>query len=163
MFRPLAVCKTIKMPGQPASVARETAERFWRSRDVKFVEESEHLIIGKRGSIVANWTSYDQAQVLVTLTLLFDEPEAISARMEVNTIGQCMTDWTKAYFYLEMRTFANKMTGSDPLDKEWRYFKKERDKSAVLWSVSAMLLGNRMPRKDRYFFLSVDDLVGSNL
>jgi len=163
MFKPLVVCKSIDLPGSDPDATRERAKAFWLSRGMKFTQDDYHVMIGKRGSMVANWTSFDQGQLLATVTLLFDKTEAVTARMEVNTIGQSMTDWTKAYFFLEMRTFASTLERSDALETEWRYFKKGRARAAFLWSCSAMLLGNHMPKKDRAFFLSVDDMVQSNL
>jgi hypothetical protein len=163
MFKPLVVCKSIDLPGRDPDATRAQVKEFWLSRRIEFTQDDEHVMIGQRGNMVANWTSFDQGQILASLTLLFDKPDSVAARMEVNTIGQCMTDWTKAYFFLEMRTFASMLSHNDSLKTEWQYFKKGRDRAAFLWSCSAMLLGNHMPGKDRAFFLSVDDLVHSNL
>jgi len=142
----LEVVKTIHVPVWDEQ-ARQRVTTFWQGRGVAFSEVTTGRLRGHRGSLWGNLTSYDMGKFLANLTISQVGPTELLCQLDVDTRGQDITEWNRAYWGLEMDTLESFLLHGDQKEEEWEQFLKESKAAAWQWSLSFRRLGRKMPRK----------------
>jgi len=140
---------------------RNKAKEFWQRQNFEFTESSDHMMQGKRGTLVQNFCCCDPSRVTSTLTITSLEPNKIDAAIVVNTTFQLWSDWDKAFVQLEMATFESYLLFDDAKETSWKEFRKWYNFAAVRAYTTFNLRGYRMTTKERtrfqeYLQLSMD-------
>lgn len=118
---------------------------YWGQENMTFVEASP-LFRAHRGSLLFNGFAVDPAKVKSELTISCYEA-SFDCLLRVDTRLQDMTDWTKAFFHLEMNTFESFLLYHDRQDQLWSSFFREFDAAFVRWYMTFMFAGRRMTRE----------------
>ncbi len=147
MFKPYIVTKTITLPAWDEAT-REKTKKFWSDRRMSWLESSDTVLHGERGSLLWNPFAINPGLVKATLLMTWTEPHSLDCCIHVNTAFQDMTDWTKAYFDFEMRTLETFLLEDDLQDELWKSFHSGFNLAALRWSMSGMMLGRRMSRTE---------------
>ena len=142
----LQVVKTIQVPIWDEQ-AKQKVITFWQGRGITFGEVTEGHLRGHRGSLWGNMTSYDMSKLLANLTISQIGPNEIVCQLDVDTRGQDITDWNKAYWQLEMDTLESSLLHGDQKEETWQQFRKDSKAAAWQWSLSFARFGRKMPRK----------------
>lgn len=123
---------------------KELALKYWESRNFK-CQLKPHSLIGKRGSIYGNLTSYNMSKLICDLQVEFINDNFINVVFIVNGKFQDIVETNLWDFKLEQIFFQrglNKLPMPDFLSDYLKY----RKKSALIWTFSLMLKGRNIPQ-----------------
>lgn len=109
---------------------RARAIDFWEGRGIRFERAENRLLVGRRGSLWGNLTSFDMGRLLSTLTV------AVGADGQVEAT-------------LEMETFESYVLTGDPLTERWTIFRANCRRAAWAWSLSGGVRGDAVPPDER--------------
>jgi hypothetical protein len=126
--------------------ARRKVISYWSERGVTFVDTSGDVLVGKRGSLWGNLTSFDMSKLMAKLTVSPVSPDTVSCVLEVNTILQGVTEWNRAYWQLELETFESFLLTGDKKEEVWLNFLKANRKASVEWALSLGTRGREIPK-----------------
>jgi hypothetical protein len=144
MNQKLQIIKIIQVPVWDEQV-RQKVIGFWQGRGITFREVTDSLLSGHRGSFWGNLTSYDMSKLLADLTIRKTKANEISCQLDVDTCGQDITEWNKAYWQLELDTLESYLLYGDQKTEEWKQFLRNSRAAAWQWSLSLTWLGRKMP------------------
>ena len=66
--------------------------------------------------------------------------------LDVNSLGQQITQWNRAYWRLEIIEVYRLVQGDADLTEIWRRFEKDSRLASIKWTVSLMILGQRLSK-----------------
>jgi hypothetical protein len=137
------VAKTItgSMPQDGLLLAIKT---YWCEENMVFLQEGP-VFHAHRGNLLANGFAIHPAKVKSALTIT-SLGGSLDCLLRVDTRFQDMTDWTKAFFHLEMNTFESYLLYQDRQEQLWSSFFREFDAAFVRWTLSLCLFGRNMSR-----------------
>lgn len=144
----LQVVKTMHIPIWDQQV-EEKAVAFWQERGINFSEKTPRRLLGNRGSIWGNLTSFDMSKLITNLTLTISpmEPYEVSCCLDVDTRFQVVTEWNKEYWQLEMDTFESYLLYGDQKKGGWDQLRRESRALDYLWVLSLGWIERRPPHK----------------
>lgn len=119
----------------------EQSRIFWGSSGFK-IETSENKIIGSRGTLIANYTSFNMKKVKGTIEVEI-EGSLVKCELRIDGRGQDMTEWNLAAFKLELLLFRKFLIGEDHSNEE-ALFKIRSNKEVLLWALTVGILGRTM-------------------
>lgn len=132
--RPLhrVISKTLQLPTWNQDVKQQIIS-FWSARGFSFSQESGDTIVGTRGSIWGNLTSFDMSKLISTLTVSINDSACCTCTLDVYTIAQTITPWNAAHWQLELDTFENWILYGNAMEHEWAELQNASAKSNLLW------------------------------
>lgn len=68
----------------------------------------------------------------------------VSVGLDVNTFGQHVTEWNRAFWRLELIELRAVAAGEAPLAEVWERYRGPRRRAAILWALSGAIFGRRM-------------------
>lgn len=142
------VVRTFKVPAWNETT-KEKAIGYWTRRRIIFSETSGDTLIGKRGNLVGNLTSFDMSKLMAHLTIKNSSDNEVSCVLVVNTVMQSVTDYNKAWWDLEMDTFESYLLRNDEQEEKWRKFGAAHKKAAWNWSLTFGINGNKIEPEDK--------------
>src|SRR5262249_3128665 len=117
---------------------------YWRRRGFTNAEIRPGLeVVGTRGPWLGNFTPLNMSKVRALLRMRPVEPERIEVELDVNSLGQQVTGWNRAYWRLEMIEVHRLVQGDSDIAEVWRRFEKDARRASILWAFSMMILGQR--------------------
>ena len=142
------VRKSIQLPTWDEEM-RQKLVSFWQQRGIVFTEKSENLLVGKRGSLWGNLTSFDMSKLTTNLTISRSKGCLIECKLEINTVMQEITHFNRAYWQLELDTLESWLLFGFKRDAEWREFHNAVRKESVNWAVKKTLTGSGLPSESQ--------------
>lgn len=118
-------------------------ERGFRGAEV-LLSKGYPVVSGKRGSWWGNFTSFDMRKLRATIVVYPTTFSRVGVDLDINTLGQDITEWNVAFWRLELIELHRVLNGWSRIDDVWERFSKERRTAAVEWSVTATLGGQRL-------------------
>ena len=128
---------------------KRKAIAFWSRRRVVFSETSGKTLVGRRGNLFGNLTSFDMSKLIAKLTVTISEQNEVYCVLDVNTVLQQITEYNKAWWDLEMDTFESFLLHNDEQEEKWKKFGVHYKKAAWAWSFSYGVRGNKMPPEEK--------------
>jgi hypothetical protein len=138
------ITKTIQAAWTEGS--RQKLISFWSARRFRFSEASAASLIATRGHILWNLVSYDSTRLRAELSICSSEPDRIALMLTVHTAFQQITEWSRAFWDLEMETCESFLLCGDLRDVEWVEFMKAYRRAAIIWTLTLTLGGRRIPK-----------------
>jgi hypothetical protein len=121
---------------------RQRVLDFWSRRNIVFKKITGDTLIGKRGNLWGNLTSFDMSKLMAELSIKVSSENRISCVLEVNPFMQHITDWNKAWWNLEMESFESFLLNGNEQVEKWKHFTAAHQKAASVWSFTFGLRGN---------------------
>ena len=128
--------------------ARHKTIDFWSRKQIVFSETGERQFIGKRGNLWGNLSSFDMSKIMAKITITVSEQNEVRCVLEINPVMQKITEWNKAWWDLEMDSFATFLLQNDEQVEKWQEFLPQYYKAARVWMSTAGLKGNKIPPKE---------------
>ena len=122
---------------------------FWSRRRIEFSDTLGNILVGTRGNVLGNITSFDMSKLMSKLTISVSQKNEVYCVLEVNTFMRIITEYNRAWFVLEMETFESYLLQTDQQEERWQRFKKNDQKAAIVWALTSGLIGNRMPPEEK--------------
>ncbi|RYZ86482.1 MAG: hypothetical protein EOP04_13790 [Proteobacteria bacterium] len=132
------------------ATTKNSAMDFWSRRGMAFQSTPQDLLLGKRGHLLGNLTSFNMTKLMSNLTVTVDGTN-VEAVLVVNKLGQSITDWNRAWWNLEMEIFESHLLSGDNQEERWAQFLKEYKSQAWIWTASLGKLGNEVPPDKKLF------------
>lgn len=133
---------------------RRTAKAYWQHRRVIFCEESDRILRGRRSNLLTNLVAFDPSKIAAEITITWMEPGVCDCVLVVDTRFQWLTEWSKAYFRLEMATFESFLMYGELNGELWERFLRSHDLANLKWAMSGGLLGNFMSHHEKTAFIT---------
>jgi hypothetical protein len=111
---------------------------FWEERRVEFDAVDGDTLVGHRGSLFGNLLSFDMTKLRAELTVTYSAGH-IHARIAVNTVGQTVTEWNRAWWLIEMCIFESWVVDDNPQAERWQAFLDAYHNHAKSFSVTPLL------------------------
>jgi hypothetical protein len=144
-FPQLTVVRQLAVPAWDKLVA-EQALAFWSQRGFADAAIQPGLeIVGSRGSWLGNFTSYDMSRLKTSLCVQPAANDRLHVRLEINTFGQQITEWNRAYWRLELIDFKRFLRGEKDIASLWARFHAGDRRASVKWTLSLGLFGQYLP------------------
>jgi hypothetical protein len=87
------------------------------------------------------------SKLRATMTISRIDLTIVEFLMEVDTLGQSITEWNEAYWQMELDTLETWLLEGDKQEEEWQEFNGQWRKAAATWTLTFGLGGNKMPPK----------------
>jgi len=114
--------------------------KFWESRGIKFENLKSEILIGKRGSILGNLTSFNMQKIITKITIKKLNEKQIELTIDVATIFQHITESNAEYWKLEIKTFIEYLANNKLLLDVWVDYAKRAKKSNIKWVFSIIFI-----------------------
>jgi hypothetical protein len=144
----ITIEKTFQIPSWN-EFARFKMIDFWSRRRVKFSDTFGNVLIGRRGNLLGNITSFDMSKLISKLTITVSTEHEVHCVLKVNTVMQIITEYNRAWWNLEMETFESYLLQSDEQDERWEKFEVNNKKAAIVWTLTSGLIGNKIPPEEK--------------
>jgi hypothetical protein len=119
--------------------AKRKVVSFWTERGVRFGEISDRRLVGNRGSILGNMTSFDMAELRTKVIIQVSESDECECVLDVNTAFQIITEWNRQHWELELQTFESYIVRGDERQDDWRAYETMAKKANVTVIVAAVI------------------------
>jgi hypothetical protein len=127
--------------------AAAAALAFWKRRGFKNVAIDLDLeLVGSRGSWFGNLTSFDMSKLKTSLRMSSWKSDRVVVELDVNTFGQHITEWNRAYWRLEIIELHTILICEGDISALWERFRQDSRRASILWAVSSTILGQRLPK-----------------
>jgi hypothetical protein len=144
----VAIEKTFRIPLWDEFVKFKTID-FWTRRRIKFTETIGDTLIGTRGSLFGNLTSFDMGKLSSKLSISVSPQNTLYCLLEVNTFMQKITEYDQAWWDLEMKTFESFLLESDEQEARWKEFNTNHKKATLIWNFSFGICGHKIPLQEK--------------
>jgi hypothetical protein len=134
----MKITKTIRISEWNDSTRQKIAN-FWEGRKIRFCENSDSGLIGRRGSIFGNILSFDMKNLITNIVIKKDSDSEIICEININTIFQQITRSNKEYWELELKTFESVLRYDDDREDEWKEYLKNAKKSSIKWVIVTVI------------------------
>jgi hypothetical protein len=121
-------------------LTRQKIVNFWEARKIRFSENSDSRLIGRRGSIFGNILSFDMNNLITNIVIKRNSDSEITCEININTIFQQITKSNEEYWELELKTFESVLLYDDYREDEWKEHVKNAKKSNIK-SVIVIVIG----------------------
>ena len=108
------------VPGWDDAI-RNKVVRFWEDRRIEFDSTDGDTLVGRRGSLFGNLLSYDMTRLRAELVVTH-AAGTVHAKIEINTVGQTVTEWNRAWWLIEMCMFESWIVDDNPQTERWNAF-----------------------------------------
>lgn len=143
----MKISREFRVPDWNDGSARAAAE-YLRTRgfaDARVQSEGPLLVVsGSRGSWIGNFTSFDMRKLRGRITVSGDGSGRVGVELHINTLGQQVTEWNRAFWRLELVELCAVTSGRAPIAEVWARYSQPRRRSAILWSLTGALFGRRL-------------------
>ncbi len=126
--------------------AANKAIAFWNRRGFRNAAINSNLeLVGTRGSWFGNFTSFNMSKLKTSLTMSSPKSDQVVVELDVNTLGQLITEWNLAYWRLEIIELHTILLGEGNISDLWHRFQRNSRRASILWMFSFMTLGQHLP------------------
>lgn len=143
----MKISREFRVPEWNEGVARAAAE-YLKSRgftDARVQPDGARLAVsGSRGSWIGNFTSFDMRKLRGRIRVSGDASGRVGVELHINTLGQQVTEWNRAFWRLELVELCAVTSGRAPIADVWARYSQPRRRSAILWSLTGALFGRRL-------------------
>ncbi len=84
---------------------KDTMIEYWERQGIVFTETQGDVLHGNRGTLIGNMTSFNNLNLLATLSLTKVSQTHILCELKINTIWQIIMPYERAQFQHEVDTF----------------------------------------------------------
>lgn len=101
-------------------------------------------VVGSRGSWLGNFTSFDMTKLRAKIQVSSTKAGDARVELDVNTIGQIITQWNVAVWRLELIELRQLLCGLGPIDDIWSRFAKGDRSAVAAFAVTAGFRGHSL-------------------
>jgi hypothetical protein len=106
--------------------------------------EEDLTVTGSRGSWLGNVTSFDMRRLRARIVVSADESGSLCVLLDVNTIGQAITEWNQAVWRLELVEVHRVLCGQPRLEDVWERLRDSSRWTSFLWMLTSTGKGTRL-------------------
>ena len=141
----MKVTRDVEVPTWNAEAATAGVDYLRRRGFCNAQLLADLLVIGNRGSLWGNLTSFDMTKLRAVIRLSSNRKNHVFAELLVDTFAQQITEWNLATWRLEMAELHRVVCGVGHLEGVWDRFQQESRAAGRAWTKTLGREGAALP------------------